>query len=56
MAERTHLADGQSKGCSAIEHVFAHEKGLMGLLVRTTGLVVEAARAAGSSLVLRGPS
>jgi pantetheine-phosphate adenylyltransferase len=54
MAERTRLADGQSKGCSAIEHVFANEKGLMGLMVRTTGLAVEASRAAGAGRMLRG--
>ncbi len=39
MPERTRVANAQkSKVRSAVEHVFAHEKGLMGLVVRTIGL------------------
>jgi len=39
MPARTRLANAQkSKVRSAIEHVFAHQKGLMGLMVRTIGL------------------
>jgi IS5 family transposase len=39
MPERIRIANAQkSKVRSAIEHVFAHEKGLMGLVVRTIGL------------------
>jgi transposase, IS5 family len=39
MPERTRRANGQkSKVRSAVEHVFAHQKGLMGLGVRTIGL------------------
>ncbi len=39
MPERTRLANAQkSKVRSAVEHVFAHQKGPMGLLVRTIGL------------------
>jgi IS5 family transposase len=39
MPERTRLANAQkSKVRSAVEHVFAHQKGLMGLFVRTIGL------------------
>jgi len=44
-----HLTNAQSKRPSSIE------KGLMGPIVRTTGLAVEAGRAAGASLMLRGP-
>ena len=40
MPERTRLANAQkSKVRSAVEHVFAHQKGLMSLFVRTIGLV-----------------
>ena len=39
MPERTRIANAQkSKVRSAVEHVFAHQKGLMGLIVRTIGL------------------
>jgi IS5 family transposase len=39
MPERTRLANAQkSKVRSAVEHVFAHQKGLMALFVRTIGL------------------
>jgi IS5 family transposase len=39
MLERTRIANAQkSKVRSAVEHVFAHQKGLMGLTVRTIGL------------------
>jgi IS5 family transposase len=39
MPERTRIANGQkSKVRSAVEHVFAHQKCLMGLVVRTIGL------------------
>ena len=39
MPERTRVANAQkSKVRSAVEHVFAHQKGLMGLFVRTIGL------------------
>ena len=39
MPERTRIANAQkSKVRSAVEHVFAHQKGLMGLFVRTIGL------------------
>jgi len=39
MPERTRIANAQkSKVRSAVEHVFAHQKGLMGLTVRTIGL------------------
>lgn len=39
MPERTRIANAQkSKVRSAVEHVFAHQKGLMGLFVRTKGL------------------
>jgi IS5 family transposase len=39
MPERTRIANAQkSKVRSAVEHVFAHQKGLMGLVVRTIGL------------------
>ncbi len=39
MPERTRFANAQkSKVRSAVEHVFAHQKGLMGLFVRTIGL------------------
>jgi IS5 family transposase len=39
MPERTRIANAQkSKARSAVEHVFAHQKGLMGLIVRTIGL------------------
>jgi IS5 family transposase len=39
MPERTRLANAQkSKVRSAVEHVFAHQKGLMGLVIRTIGL------------------
>jgi hypothetical protein len=37
MPERTCFATAQ-KSISAVEHVFAHQKGLMGLFVRTIGL------------------
>ena len=39
MPERTRFANAQkSKVRSAVEHVFAHQKGLMSLCVRTIGL------------------
>ena len=39
MPERMRIANAQkSKVRSATEHVFAHEKGLMGLMIRTIGL------------------
>ncbi len=39
MPERTRIANAaKSKVRSAVEHVFAHEKGPMGLIVRATGL------------------
>jgi IS5 family transposase len=39
MPERTRIANARkSKVRSAVEHVFAHQKGLMGLVVRTIGL------------------
>lgn len=39
MPERTRIANARkSKVRSAVEHVFAHQKGLMGLCVRTIGL------------------
>jgi IS5 family transposase len=39
MPEQTRLANARkSKVRSAVEHVFAHEKGLMGLVVRTIGI------------------
>lgn len=39
MPERTRIANAQkSKVRSAVEHVFAHQKGLMGLYVRTIGI------------------
>ena len=39
MPERTRVANAQkSKVRSPVEHVFAHQKGLMGLFVRTIGL------------------
>ena len=39
MPERTRIANAQkSKVRSTVEHVFAHQKGLMGLFVRTIGL------------------
>ena len=39
MPERTRIANARkSKVRSAIEHVFAHQKGLMGLYVRTIGI------------------
>lgn len=39
MPERTRIANAQkSKVRSAVEHVFAHQKGLMSLFVRTIGL------------------
>ena len=39
MSEQTRLANARkSKIRSAIEHVFAHEKRLMGLIVRTIGI------------------
>ena len=39
MPERTRIANAQkSKVRSGVEHVFAHQKGLMGLTVRTIGL------------------
>ena len=39
MAERTRIANARkSKVRSAVEHVFAHQKGFMGLVVRTIGL------------------
>jgi hypothetical protein len=37
--ERTRFANAQKSTVrSAVEHVFAHQKGLMGLFVRTIGL------------------
>ncbi len=45
MPERTRLANARkSKVRSAVERVFAHQKGLMGRVIRTIGL----ARAAGN--------
>ena len=39
MPERTRLANAhKSKVRSKVEHVFAHQKGLMGLCVRTIGI------------------
>jgi hypothetical protein len=39
MPDRTRFANAQkSKVRSAVEHVFAHQKGLMGLVVRTIGI------------------
>ena len=39
MPERTRIANAQkSKVRSAVEHVFAHQKGLMGIFVRTIGI------------------
>jgi IS5 family transposase len=39
MPERTRIANAQkSKVRSAVEHVFAHQKGPMGLFVRTIGI------------------
>ncbi len=39
MPERTRIANAQkSKVRSKVEHVFAHQKGLMGLVVRTIGI------------------
>ena len=39
MPERVRIANAQkSKVRSAVEHVFAHQKGLMGLVVRTIGI------------------
>jgi IS5 family transposase len=39
MPERTRIANARkSKVRSAVEHVFAHQKGLMGLYVRTIGI------------------
>ena len=39
MPERTRIANAQkSKVRSTVEHVFAHQKGLMGLFVRTIGI------------------
>ena len=39
MPDRTRFANAQkSKVRSAVEHVFAHQKGLMGLVVRTIGM------------------
>ena len=39
MSEQTRIANARrSKVRSAVEHVFAHEKGLMGLVVRTIGI------------------
>ena len=39
MPERTRIANAQkSKVRSAIEHVFAHQKGLLNLTIRTIGL------------------
>ena len=39
MPDRTRIANAQkSKVRSAVEHVFAHQKGLMGLVVRTIGI------------------
>ena len=39
MPERTRFSNAQkSKMRSALEHVFAHQKGLLGLIVRTIGL------------------
>jgi IS5 family transposase len=40
MSVQTRVANGRkSKVRSAVEHVFAHEKGIMGLTVRTIGIV-----------------
>jgi IS5 family transposase len=39
MPDRTRIASAQkSKVRSAVEHVFAHQKGLLGLMIRTIGL------------------
>ena len=39
MPDRTRIANARkSKVRSAVEHVFAHQKGLMGLVVRTIGI------------------
>ena len=39
MPERTRIANAhKSKVRSKVEHVFAHQKGLMGLCVRTIGI------------------
>lgn len=39
MPERTRIANARkSKVRGSVEHVFAHQKGLMGLTVRTIGL------------------
>ena len=39
MPERMRIANAQkSKVRSAVEHVFAHQKGPMGLIVRTIGI------------------
>ena len=39
MPDRMRIANAQkSKVRSAVEHVFAHQKGLMGLVVRTIGI------------------
>jgi IS5 family transposase len=38
MPDRTRIANAQSKVRSAVEHVFAHQKGLLGLTIRTIGL------------------
>ena len=41
MPDRMRIANAQkSKVRSAVEHVFAHQKGSMGLVVRTIGLEV----------------
>jgi IS5 family transposase len=38
MPERTRISNARkSRVCSVVEHVFAHQKGLMGLVVRTIG-------------------
>ena len=39
MPERTRIANAQkSRVCSKVEHVFAHQKGLMGPVVRTIAI------------------
>ena len=39
MPERTRISNARkSRVRSAVEHVFAHQKGLMGLVVRTVGI------------------
>jgi IS5 family transposase len=39
MPERTRISNARkSRVRSAVEHVFAHQKGLMGLVVRTIGI------------------